>query len=74
MKSITDTKKPKKGRPPIDSEGFNVRLPRHLIDALEAYRREQNAIPSRPEAIRAILTDWLIGHGHLPAPSESDDN
>lgn len=59
MSTIDKTKKPKKGRPQVDTEPVNLRLPREIIDGLEVYRREQEAIPTRPEAIRQILSDWL---------------
>lgn len=38
-----------------------------MMDALEAYRREQDIIPNVSEAIRTILRDWLRDHGHLPS-------
>jgi hypothetical protein len=71
MKStINDTKKPKKGRPSVDTEPVNLRLPRAVIDALEKYRRDQDVIPTRPEAIRVILQDWLVGAGYLAIPDD----
>jgi metal-responsive CopG/Arc/MetJ family transcriptional regulator len=51
--------KPRKGRPPVDTEAVNVRLPRDLLDALDAYRRGQEDLPTRPEAIRRILSEKL---------------
>jgi hypothetical protein len=65
MSTINDTKKSKRGRPSVDTEAINLRLPREVLDAIEAYRREQPQIPSRPEVIRKVLTEWLITHGHL---------
>ncbi len=68
--SIDNVKKSKLGRPPVDTEPVTLRLPRHLIDAVEAYRRAQPDIPTRPEAIRQMLADWLTTHGYLPSPKE----
>lgn len=60
MKSTDDgAKKPKKGRPPVDTEAVNVRLPREVLDALDTYRRAQADLPTRPEAIRRLLTTAL---------------
>ena len=63
----------KKGRPPVDTEPVTVRLPRDVLDAVEKYRREQDSIPTRPEAIRQMLNDWLIGHGYLENPPARED-
>jgi hypothetical protein len=41
---------------------------RQMMDALDAYRREQDVIPNLSEAIRSILRDWLHERGHLPGP------
>lgn len=54
----------------MDTEPVNLRMHREMIDAVEAFRREQDVIPSRPEAIRRIIRDWLIGHGYL---ADSDE-
>lgn len=43
-----------------------VRISAETIAALEQYRRDRNVIPTRPEAIRSILTDWLREKGYLP--------
>lgn len=65
MKSIDDTNKRKKGRPAVDTEAVNLRLPREIIDAIEEYRRKQRDIPTRPEAIRQMLQSWLQNNGFL---------
>lgn len=65
MKSIDDTKKPKKGRPAVDTEAVNLRLPREMLDAIEEYRREQDDIPTRQEAIRHMLQGWLMSNGYV---------
>jgi len=36
-----------------------VRLQKRLFDALENWRRKQKTIPSRPEAIRSLLSRLL---------------
>jgi hypothetical protein len=59
MKSINDTKKSKKGRPPVDTEAVNLRLPRDTLDAVEDMRRQLEKIPSRPEAIRQLIDQAL---------------
>lgn len=50
-----------------------VAFDQEVIDAIEAWRREQSPIPSEAEAIRFILRDWLISHGLLEAEPEGDD-
>ena len=47
------------GRPKSDTEGVMVRLPRELISQLDEVRRDEHDIPTRPEMIRRILTEWL---------------
>jgi hypothetical protein len=37
-----------------------VRLKKHLFEAVEAWRRRQETIPSRPEAIRQLLERRLL--------------
>ena len=53
--SIDDIKKPKRGRPPVDTTAVMVRMPRDTLAKLDAYRAKLNPEPSRPEAIRRIL-------------------
>jgi hypothetical protein len=57
--SIDSAKKPKKGRPSVDSEAVNVRLERQAIEALDAWRKKQNDLPTRPEAIRRLIEKAL---------------
>lgn len=52
---MTNSKKP-----------VTVRLPDDVLKGLEQFRREQEDIPSNPEAIRRILRDWLIGSAYIP--------
>ena len=56
----------KMGRPTVDTEPVTVRLSRDIIVALDAFRREQDDLPTRPEAIRRILAASLTESGHLP--------
>lgn len=63
-KAIDNTKKTR-GRPKVQTEPVMVRLPTSMIAAIESYRREREEIPSRPEAIRQMLAEWLKEHGYL---------
>lgn len=65
MNAIDKTKKSKKGRPPVDTEAVNLRLPRDFLDALDGFRRSEDDLPTRPEAIRRALSDWLRSKGYL---------
>lgn len=58
----------KRGRPKTDTEQITVRLPRALLDAVDGLRRLEADPPTRPEAVRRILTHWLSEHeaGGLP--------
>jgi hypothetical protein len=48
---------------------------RTMLTAIDAYRRDQTPIPNVSDAIRAIIRDWLIGHGYLePGPPREDAN
>jgi len=64
--SIDEHNKSKRGRPPVDSEMVRARIERPILDALDAWRAAQPDKPSRPEAIRFVLSDWLVGQGLLP--------
>jgi len=65
-----DTKKPKRGRPGIagepgvESVQIGVRLTPQMLKALDKWIKDQPAPkPSRPDAVRKALTDWLTGLG-----------
>lgn len=45
------------GRPPVDSEPIKVRVQRHLLDKLDAWRGDA----TRPEAIRRIIDEKFGG-------------
>ncbi|MCD1620944.1 ribbon-helix-helix protein, CopG family [Salipiger manganoxidans] len=49
----------KRGRPSVDSEAINLRLPRELIEAIDDRRRQEADLPTRPEMIRRALVQWL---------------
>jgi hypothetical protein len=51
-----------------------VRLKPPLLAALDAFVKEHDEHPSRPEAVRLILADALTAYGLLPAPEESELN
>ena len=51
-----------------------VRLRPPLLAALDAFVKEHDEHPSRPEAVRLILADALTAYGPLPAPEESELN
>jgi Arc/MetJ-type ribon-helix-helix transcriptional regulator len=49
----------RRGRPPVDTSAVNVRLPNEVIELLDARRRLESDLPSRPEMIRRALVQWL---------------
>jgi len=49
----------KRGRPPSDTEPVNVRMDRTLLDALDQWITQQEDAPTRPEAVRRILSSVL---------------
>jgi hypothetical protein len=55
MKSITNVKKSKIGRPSADTEAVTLRLSRPMIEAIDQYRRKLDDLPTRPEAIRRLV-------------------
>ena len=62
-------------RAPQAGEPVLVRLQPALLAKVDEWRADQRPIPTRPEAMRAILQDWLIGHGLLapePEPEEGE--
>jgi hypothetical protein len=56
-----------KGRPKADTKPVMVRLPAALDAVIDAFRREQPSIPSRPEAIRILLKGQLVALGYIEA-------
>ena len=65
------SKKAGRGRPPVDSERIDSRFNRDLLNGIDAFARSEPDGPSRPEALRRILRDWLNGHGYLGASDEA---
>lgn len=59
MKSIDSAKKPKIGRPPVETEAVNVRMTLDMIAAIDGYRKTQDDLPTRPEAIRRLVLQSL---------------
>jgi len=57
-----------KGRPPGSAFAapFPMRFTAEQMAAIDAWRRTQDDPPSRTEAVRFILSDWLTGQGLLP--------
>lgn len=44
--------------PRTDREPLTLRLDQHILDAIDAERRRDPDLPSRPEIIRRLLEDW----------------
>jgi hypothetical protein len=53
--SNNNVKKSKIGRPSVDTEAVTLRLPRATLEYVDNFRRTEEDIPSRPEAIRRLL-------------------
>jgi len=66
--SISETRKKRgRGRPRIDATPLQVRVPPALLKALDQWMADSRSkYASRPEAIRAILTEHLGKRGYLP--------
>jgi len=62
----------KKGRPAIgQGTQIQVRLQPELLEPLDSWIAEQpEPRPSRPEAVRFALRDWLIGIGLISIKSD----
>ena len=54
-----DEKMPRKGRPRVDTEAVNLRLPREMVVAIDELRRAEVDLPTRPEMIRRMLASVL---------------
>ncbi|WP_425416122.1 hypothetical protein [Oricola indica] len=72
-KAISDIKK-SRGRPKSDTSPLMVRVAARDLSALDDALADEPDKPSRPEMVRRILRDWLIGAGYLKAGEESDGN
>lgn len=56
----------KKGRPPTDTQPVMIRMTPEMIAALDDARRNITDLPTRPELVRRVMTDWLRQQGYLP--------
>ena len=71
--SIDARIKSRRGRPEVDSEEIRARVARPVLNAMDAWIAAQpEPRPSRPEAIRLALKDWLTGLGYLPALADHE--
>lgn len=63
MSNVSDDRK-KIGRPRVGSTHIGVRVPPDLLADLDTFiSSEPDPKPSRPDAIRRLLSDALIGMG-----------
>jgi hypothetical protein len=53
-KAIRDTMKPRKQRPKVTGDPVMVRVQPDMAKQLDDWRRKQDDLPSRPEAIRRL--------------------
>jgi hypothetical protein len=60
---INDIKKSRRGRPQVDSEPVTVRMTVDALRDLDDWRRKQEDLPGRPEAIRRLVEIGLKGKG-----------
>jgi hypothetical protein len=58
MKSI-DGARNKRGRPPVGSTPINLRLAPAQLGAVDDWRRLQDDLPTRPEAVRRLIDRGL---------------
>lgn len=64
MSNVSSAKK--LGRPKVDSEAVNVRLPRDQLAALDRFIAEEAAGVSRPEGVRRLMVEALQKMGLYP--------
>jgi hypothetical protein len=60
---INNIKNSKRGRPPVDSEAVTVRIAVDALKDLDDWRRKQDDLPGRPEAIRRLVAVGLRAKG-----------
>jgi hypothetical protein len=53
--TINNVKNSKRGRPSVDSEAITVRMTVDALHTLDDWRRKQEDLPGRPEAIRRLV-------------------
>ena len=56
----------KAGRPKTDTEAVTVRLDQKMLGTLDAFRKDESDLPTRPESIRRLLVEALQTKGYLP--------
>lgn len=59
MSRIDNIKKRGRGRPNVDSAPVTVRMLADTLAKLDDWRRQQDDLPTRPEAIRRIVDSAL---------------
>jgi hypothetical protein len=71
-KSIRVNTKSRRGRPRTTGKGtlVGIRLQTSELAPLDKWIENQEPRPTRPEAIRRVLRDWLMGTGLLKAPQD----
>jgi hypothetical protein len=55
MKSRINNVKKSRGRPPVESEAVTVRIKTDALREIDDWRRDQDDLPGRPEAIRRLV-------------------
>ncbi|AVX04243.1 hypothetical protein MXMO3_01717 [Maritalea myrionectae] len=56
----------------MPDNNVTIRLTDEMTEALDSFRKEQQGRPSRPDAIRRILTDYFISTGKIPFEDDED--
>jgi hypothetical protein len=56
---MMSTKKRKLGRPPVDTEALTVRMSAVALKEIDEWRRRQEDLPTRAEAIRRLVAAAL---------------
>jgi hypothetical protein len=59
MTSRINSIKKSRGRPPVESEAVTVRMATDALREIDDWRREQEDLPGRPEAIRRLVERGL---------------
>jgi hypothetical protein len=63
MKSRINDVKKSRGRPTVESEAVTVRIATEGLRAIDDWRRQQEDLPGRPEAIRRLVELGLKAKG-----------
>lgn len=59
MEASEDIKKSKRGRPKVSTTPLMVRVEPVLLSQLDDWRRREDDLPTRPEAIRRLIEAGL---------------